>query len=51
MAKQRRPATAVVWGRLTHQEREEIEARAQAEDRTVSYIVSKLIRQALANAA
>jgi len=51
MAKQRRPATSVVWARLTQEERARLEALARDEDRTVSYIVTRLLRQAMATAA
>ena len=47
MARQRRPKTEVVWARLTTEEREALEALALQKDRTLSYVVTRLLRQAM----
>jgi predicted DNA-binding protein len=47
MTKQRQSKTEVVWARLTKDERERLEALAQKEDRTLSYVITRLLRQAM----
>jgi predicted transcriptional regulator len=39
------PPTVTVWARLTPQEREQLERLARSEDRSLAYIVSRIIRE------
>jgi predicted transcriptional regulator len=41
-------STVTVWGRLTPQERERLEALARDEDRSLSYVISRILREKLA---
>jgi predicted transcriptional regulator len=40
--------TVLVWARLSAAERERLERMAQAEDRSLSYIISRFLREKLA---
>jgi predicted DNA-binding protein len=37
--------TVTVWARLTPQERERLERLARSEDRSLAYVVSRIIRE------
>jgi len=41
-------STVTVWGRLTPQERERLEELAKDEDRSLSYVISRILREKLA---